>query len=442
MANPLPPALPGLPLIGNAFSFFRDPVKLFQRGYEHCGPIFSICLGRKPAVVLVGPEYQEFFFTETDNALTMREVYEFVIPMFGEVTLAAKPAEYAEQRAIIKPAFHGEKMGRYIEQMIRETEKWLHSLDVSGAFELWSSCEQLSMYIAAGALMGTEFRERMGSRFWSLYRDVAGGMEFILPSNLPIPRFRRRDRAKRQLLEMLRPVIAERRKTPDRHDDFLQLLAEAKYSDGRPVSDETIMGMILILVFAAYDTTAAQTSWALIQLLQHPQYLQRVRREQTDILEDRADTINGRSLARLTHLEWALKETARMHPITTMLWRYTARSYELGGYRIPEGWITMVCPPVAQRLPDVFPSPHRYEPERFSKNRHAASRHPFSLINFGGGFHKCLGMHFAYNEMKVILSLLLQRYTLELQEAEPRPDYSTGITRPKSPYHVSYRKRC
>src|SRR5438128_6464021 len=78
-----PPALPGLPLVGHALAFRRDPARLFRDGYQQLGPIFSIRLGPQHAAVLVGPEANRFFFTETDRFLSMREVYRFLIPMFG-----------------------------------------------------------------------------------------------------------------------------------------------------------------------------------------------------------------------------------------------------------------------------------------------------------------------------------------------------------------------
>lgn len=438
-----PPALRGWPLVGNALSFFRDPVGVLRRGYETHGPVFSLSLGGKKAAVLVGPEHQAFFFTKTDDVLTMQEVYDFIIPMFGQVTMAAPPAEYREQRAILRPAFDPDRMAGYVDAMVRETTTWLDGLGDAGAFDVWAAFEQLSMHIAARALMGDAFRERMGDRFWALYRDVAGGMEFILPQRLPLPKFRRRDRARAALRDLLRPLIAERRARPDAYTDLLQVIAASTYSDGRLVPDDVVMGLVLILIFAAYETTAAQTCWALIQLLHHPAALQSVLDEQSAVWgrRDVVPAVDGGSLHALKRLGWCLRETERMHPITTMLWRHTARDYEADGYTVPAGWVTMVCPPVAHRLPEVFPEPDVFDPERFDPERQRAPRHPFALINYGGGFHKCMGVHFAANEMKVILSLLLRRYTLSLPDADPQPDYSTGVTRPKAPYRIRYRRR-
>src|SRR5262245_941203 len=90
-----PPALPGLPVLGHALEFQRDPVGLFRRGYERLGPIFGARLGPQRAAVILGPEANRFFFTETDKLLSMREVYRFLIPMFGDkLAFVAEPDEY------------------------------------------------------------------------------------------------------------------------------------------------------------------------------------------------------------------------------------------------------------------------------------------------------------------------------------------------------------
>ena len=111
---------------------------------------------------------------------------------------------------------------------------------------------------------------------------------------------------------MLRPLLAERRAHPDAHDDFLQTLVEAHYSDGRPWSDSLIMSFILSLMFAGHETTAAQTSWALILLLQHPDYLWHLRAEQ-DALWLPGPAIDLETLRQCVHLSWALREAERLH---------------------------------------------------------------------------------------------------------------------------------
>ena len=72
----------------------------------------------------------------------------------------------------------------------------------------------------------SNFRRRMGQEFWKLYRDLAAGIEFLLPANLPLPKFWRRDRAKAGLTYLIHQVIAERCAHPQEHGDFLQVFID------------------------------------------------------------------------------------------------------------------------------------------------------------------------------------------------------------------------
>jgi sterol 14-demethylase len=441
MGHATPPALRGLPLLGNLLEYRRDHVEVFWRAYKTLGPIFSIRLGPQRAVVLIGPDGNRFFFTQVDKILSLPEVYRFVIPMFGKVLNAADSENVRKQQlALLHSAFQGRKMQHHVEIMVRETSAWLDSLGESGTFELDKAFEALGMNIAASAFMGEAIRRQM-SDFLPLYEDLARGMEFVLPPNLPLPRFRRRDQARKKLVEMIRPVIAERKAHPERYDDFLQTIVEGEYLENSERADETVIGLALLSVFTAYITTAAQTSWSLIQLLQHSDYLASVENEQEAVLHNEAANINVQTLSLLERLEWSLKETQRMHPVMSHYARYNTQGYELGGYHIPRGWLTMVCPAISHRLPGVFTQPDTYEPTRFSPARAEDRRYTYGLIGFGAGLYRCPGAGFGMNEMKCIVAMLVQRFKLELVDGNPRRNFELGVIRPQPPCLVKYRRR-
>ncbi len=438
-----PPAVPGLPLVGNALQFRKNPVGVLQEGYQRFGPVFSIRLGPMPAAVLIGPEMNRFFYTQTDHLLSMSEVYQAFVPIFGEgFTLAVEHEEYKEQRAILAPAFQPQRLPAYVETMITRVKEWLDTLGPYGTFDLTESFEQLAIRTTSSALMGDDFYRRMGTDFGQLYRDVVRGIEVMLPPNLPLPRFRRRDRARKILHQRIHHLILERQANPGQHTDFLQHMAEARYSDGRPVPIGKLESMIMFLVFSASESTPLQASWALIHLLQHPTYLERVLGEMGSVLGPQAlETLSPETLAHLQHTEWAIKESERLRPMTTMLWRKAVEPFDIQGYHIPKGWVTIICPAVTHRLAEIFPDPSVYDPERFGPGRAEDRQTPFALSGFGGGRHKCPGVTFAYHFMKVIFALLLERYTLTLVNPDPQPDYSSAIARPESPCLVRYRER-
>lgn len=439
VVKPTPPALAGAPVFGNTLQFMKDRDSLIRRGFEMLGPVFSLKLAGKPAAVLIGPEYHQMFFTETDKRLSMHKSYKFLAAAFGRVGFAGPPEVYSAQRSILHSPFKGEKMVKSIQVMQLEIQQWLDSLGEQGELELTGEICTLVQNVASHALMGRTFREQAGREFWDLYLILGKSLDAMLPPYLPLPKFIRRDRAKNKLRAMLRPILLERRTHPEQYDDFLQDFVNARYKDGRPVEDETILSLILGLMFAGHETTAGQAAWTIIELLRHPDYLALVQQEIARCLSP-GQPIDGRTLSSLEHTYWAVQEVTRIHPSADMLWRRAEADIDIGEYIIPKDWNLMVSPGIAQRLPDLFTEAESFDPLRFAPDRKEDRRHRFAIIGFGGGVHKCAGMNFANNEMTMIAALLLQQFDLELLTKNPQPTHDLGATRPSKTI-VRYRRK-
>ncbi|HEY1014898.1 MAG TPA: cytochrome P450 [Herpetosiphonaceae bacterium] len=439
MNAPLPPLLPGLPVVGNLVDFVRKRHETLRRGYETYGPVFAMKLGPQPVAVLAGPDHHQFFFKETDATLNIEKAYQFLAAMFGQVGFTASPEVYQRQRPVMMAPFQSSKMAGYVAVMAEETQRWLDGLGNLGAFEISKTMERLTLQIAAHALMGREFSEQVGPPFFELYRQLANGLDPISPPNWPLPHFIKRDRAKAKMYGILGEIIDQRRASDREFDDFLQSFIEARYRDGAPVERETITALVIALIFAGHETTAGQASWTIIELLRAPEYRGLVERERAEVLAG-GRQLDLPALRQLKHLEWAAKEIERLHPSADILMRANNASYEVGGYHIPAGWNTMISPKLSHRLPEVFRDPERFDPLRFGPGREEDRKHQFTLIGFGGGIHKCPGMNFAYNEIKVIATMLMEQFDLELATRDPGTKFGLGAAHP-TPTWVRYQRK-
>ena len=104
----LPPLVSGaLPLVGHATQFLRDQLQLLERGYAEHGDIFRLRLGRRPAIVMVGPELARWVFKYTDDhTLSIGPSLAFTIRLFGpDFYFLAPPEEYQHQRETLLPLF-------------------------------------------------------------------------------------------------------------------------------------------------------------------------------------------------------------------------------------------------------------------------------------------------------------------------------------------------
>jgi sterol 14-demethylase len=256
---------------------------------------------------------------------------------------------------------------------------------------------------------------------------------------IPLPAMRRRDRARHRVVELISGLTAERRAGNAESDDFLNTLIRARAPDGAALSEDTITGLLLTLLFAGQHTSAVLATWTGILVLQSPRYLAAIMAEQEAVLDPQGMTLA--SLKQLVQLEACIKEAERLHPPLIMLMRKVLAAIEFNGHAIPAGDLVMVSPAVSHRISSSFAEPSRYDPDRFMPPREEDRRTPYSLIGFGGGKHRCIGLAFAYQQIKVIWSVLLKRYEFSLVDSAPQPDYTSLVVGPRAPCLVRYQRR-
>jgi len=171
-------------------------------------------------------------------------------------------------------------------------------------------------------------------------------------------------------------------------------------------------------------------TWTLYLLARHPAALRRIVAEQDAVLGGAAPTPD--TLRQLVYLEMVAKEALRLYPPAWAGIRVAATDIYHQGYRIPAGTSVVYSQWLSHRLPDIFHDPLVFRPERFDP-QHGEEYPPFAYVPFGGGARLCLGMTFALQEIKIVLSALFARWRLALEPGQrvvPRPVVTLVPRRP------------
>lgn len=427
----------GLPVLGHALEMMRDREKLFKRGFKENGDIFTIKLGPQYAAVVTGADNNRLVYTQTDKALNMQEAYAFLKESIGEVLFTANQETYYNQRPVLQEVFRRDRMTNYVKAMNREIQHWLDELGDSGEMDLTAEMLRLTQYVAGAALIGPNFRSELGDQFWADYGDISRSLDPLLPPNLPLPKFRRRDRAKVNIKRIFHQLIDKRRQDPTRYDDLISTLLTTPLKDGSLMDEDTIVSMFTGLLFAGHETTAGQAAWLLTFLLQHPDYLKLVKQELNTTIPGEAE-VDETAMRNLNHIFWAIDETTRMRPSADLQMRTVTEPLAIGDYQLPTGWRVIVNAANSHFLPEVFSAPYRFDPLRWSPER-AEGKNAFAIVGFGGGIHKCTGMNFAKNEMAIITACLFRKFELQILSKDIKVIQGNGANHP-SKVLVSYRK--
>ncbi|MEM9461767.1 MAG: cytochrome P450 [Myxococcota bacterium] len=428
-----PPHIRGLPLVGSGLAFLGDRINSIRQGYADNGPVFTLSLGPKKLAVVIGPELATEYFSKPGDVLSMSLATKAMWPVMGEIAFSDDRASHRRLLDAYMPLVSKSVLDQHTSVMIEEVNRSLESFGDTGCFELVTISERLSLAITIRCFLGDQFAQEAGERFREAFTDLINGIDMFLPPFLPLPKFRRRDRARRYIDALIEGVVQRRRTMADPPADAMQWFSTLREANGEFWSIKDTVDVIVSLLFGGHHITGALMSWALVHVLHYPEVCARVR-DEVDALPE----LSVERIGELNYLAAAVLESGRFEPPVSFIVRVARRDFTLGGYRIRKGWIVALCPPVAQRMPEVFEEPNRYDPERFVHHESPA-RH--TLIGFGGGMHSCIGRTMALLISRVFVATLMRSYDLELPAPVPTVNPREMLRRPAFPCFLAYRSR-
>lgn len=178
--------------------------------------------------------------------------------------------------------------------------------------------------------------------------------------------------AGRALAELGETLRAAARRTPPP-----AALAAVERASPGALADPTVLGNLVFIPRVAASDLGDGLLWLTWELARHPEWLARLR-----------DDAPGGVPAAEAAAERVVLETLRLHQSEYIVRRATA-DLDLGGHRVPRGWLVRVLVRESHRDPATFPNPHRFDPDRFLGRTFARCEY----APFGGDRHACLGDH-------------------------------------------------
>jgi len=440
-----PPKLSGgLPLIGHMHQFGKNPHDFMLRLREELGDVAQFKFFHLDMVLMTGTEASEAFYRAPDEVLDQGPAYKMMTPIFGKGVVFDAPIKRKnEQLQMLMPALRDKPMRTYSGLIVAEVENMIKDWGDSGQIDLLEFTKELTMYTSSHCLLGPEFRYELSNEFVGIYHDLEQAIKpiaYIFPY-LPLPVFRRRDKARVKLEQLVGEIMAKRAGKQENKANVFQTLIEANYEDGTKLTPHEITGMLIAAVFAGHHTSSGTTAWVLIELLRHPQHLQNVM-EEVDQLFDEGEGVSFESLRQVPKLDNILKEVLRLHPPLILLMRKVMQDFHVKDYVVKAGKFVCAAPSVTHRMASLFPEPDKFDPDRYTPER-GEDKNMYGWQAFGGGKHKCSGNSFALFQIKAIISTLLSRYEFELANPPEsyKDDYKKMVVEPGSPCPIRYRKR-
>jgi cytochrome P450 len=395
----------------------HDPLPILLGAYEEHGPIFSLRLLHSRVVFMLGPEANHFVTVGHPENFHWRESsFGDLIPLLGDGLLTVDDDFHDRARAIMMPAFHREQIVAAVTAMAAEAEAAIAALPAGGTVDIYAWMRNLAMRIAMRALLGLDPDEAgKGAAAAEHFESALGyyGIDFqwrLLRG--PGSPWRKLISSRRVLDEIVFAALARARANPDPgRRDILSLLVGARGEGGEAFSDREIRDQVMTLMFAGHDTSTSTLTFMLYELARHPEALARLREERDRVLGGETPSVD--QLEReMPYLEMVLDEVLRLYPPAWIGPRRAVREFEFGGCTVPKGAYVNYCSWASHRIPEVFPDPEAFIPERFERERKAQLPRG-AYVPFGGGQRICIGKRFGQTEVKLVATMLLQRLRLD-----------------------------
>ncbi|HAN46025.1 MAG TPA: cytochrome P450 [Cyanobacteria bacterium UBA8156] len=399
----LPPGSFGWPVVGETLAFLRDP-RFVQERQQRYGNVFKTHLIGKPTVFLFGAEANQFVLSN-ENKLFVVGWPPSTRALLGVNSLALQTGStHTQRRKLLAQAFQPRALAGYLPTMLAIAEEYCQRWCAQGAFAWYPELRQYTFDVAGALLVGTD-RAATGE-LGHLFETWSGGL-FALPFNLPWTAFGQALRARDRLLQYIETMVQQRRSTPNPGTDALGILVSATDEDGQQLSITELNEQVQLLLFAGHETLTSAIAGFCLLLAQHPAVKAKARAEQQAIGGD----ITPETLKEMAYLEAVIQETLRCIPPVGGGFRETLADCTWQDYTIPKGWTVLYHIATTHTLPDLYPHPGAFDPDRFLVEKRPK---PFGYVPFGGGLRECLGKEFARLEMKAFGAHLLRHYEWEL----------------------------
>jgi cytochrome P450 len=408
----------------------RDPTGVFLAAARRFGEVVYFKIGPRRGYLITNPADVRHVLQDNARNYHKSPLYDKLRATLGNGLLTSEDEFWLRQRRIAQPAFHRQRVAALAAVMADAAhdvaERWDAFASSGERVDVAEEMMRLTRAVVLRALLGadlgpyaagideawTVINEYIGESFWAV------GFEDRLPT-----RRNRRFRAARDLLRRaVEHVIAERRRSPPERDDLLSMLMAARDEEtGEGMTDEQLRVEVTTFLLAGQETTSLALTWTWYLLSQHEAVRLRLEGELDRVLAGRAPGFAD--LAHLPYTRMVLDESMRLYPPAWGFSRQALADDELGGYRLPRGWLAFVMPWVLHRLPAMWPDPERFDPERFRPET-GSDRPKFAYLPFGAGPRQCIGNQFALIEAQLTIATLAQRFRMRLvpgHRVEPWP---------------------
>lgn len=418
----------------------RNPIPQLMEWQKEYGAIYKIGIGNNAGIIITEASYIQQVLQKKHRSTEKSKIQtELLCRYTGKGLLTSTGNYWLQQRRLIQPGFHKQRLAGINTLIVNEIEKFKLILDEHAKKQRPVNISKLMMQLSSKIIGTSLFSEDLNYEDIEFISDVVVATQKHLVKIIRIPFVNRWYEAmgdNQKLLDLvytadklLLDIIDKRKNDNITKNDLLAMLLAVKYEDtGKGMTLKQIRDEAIILFVAGYETTANALTWLWYILDKHPTVVKKLQEENKSVLKGKAPGFED--LRNLTYNKQVVQETMRLFPPAWSMDRVALESFEIDGYPISKGDLVIPFIYGLHHNQKYWPEPEKFKPERFSLTAQK-KQVPYAYVPFGGGPRLCIGIQFAIMEMQLTLAILINEFKFTLAQTH-EPELQPMVTlRPK-----------
>ena len=439
------PAVSRLQSFQDSRAMARNPVQVLSKYTELHGDTFRFYFGGvKEAIVTTNPVViQHVLKTNSENYYKSEIQKRRMGHFLGKGLLTTEGEPWRTQRRLIQTGFERKQLEVLSSIMQDSLADSLQDFDRqarTGPVDIYPLMMKITFAMVGRSLFGARLKEEDINLVSLAISTVQEFMvrqtiqPYLNPWFTVSGELRRHWDLRSRAFGVLDEYLQRRRNEAPGHD-LLQILMDARYSDGQGMPDELILSESMQLLVAGHETSSNALSWLLYLLSSRPDCVERVREEFDSVLGERP--LSFSDVPKFQFTAQVINEALRLYPPFWMVDRMALADDRAGDVAIPRGSTVVVFIYGVHHSPRYWENPESFNPERFTKANEKLHT-PFAHLPFGAGPRGCIGGNYAMLQILMILSVLLRKYDFHLVPGQTIAARPMVILRPEHGIQMTF----
>ena len=426
------PILGWLPFL---LQFGRDPLTTLENLRKQYGDLIRLGINNYSAIVIFAPEYNRqilrdpaSFYAYDLDLVPVPFPKDSAIRHIANGLPLMNGSRHDNHRVALLPYFHKKFISRYYDASVEVTERKIASWTIGDELDMRAEMEQLAIWLGTAPVLGLDPEkegEAIGRQLERNMKLLLNPATLLFPYNISGLPFHELLKTAKETERLTLEVIASKKKAGLTGSDILSMMIQMHEEDPQQMDLNELVGHTAIMFRGGYNPNGMALYWTILLLSLHPESLNRL----TNELHNAGGNVPPLEvLDKLPYLEAVIKEGMRLFPAGTWTARLAMRDFELDSYPLPKGTWIMLSPYITQRIPEIFPDPYYFKPERWLSAHYSS----YEFMPFSAGPRYCIGASLSMLQLKIALSIIVQRFSFMLKPGTRVDCIGLNSIRPKN----------